>query len=115
MEHYVWNRMEEEQLNSRLRRKLIHTASLTIARLSLATGAVVPEHSHKHEQVSMVEEGALRFLVAGREQLVRAGEAIVLPSGVPHEVEALEDTKVTDIFSPPRDDWQRGDDAYLRR
>jgi hypothetical protein len=30
-------------------------------------------------------------------------------------VEAMEDSVVVDIFSPSRDDWQRGDDSYLRR
>jgi hypothetical protein len=34
---------------------------------------------------------------------------------VPHKVVALEDTVVVDVFSPARDDWQRGDDAYLRK
>ena len=34
---------------------------------------------------------------------------------VPHGVEALEDSVVVDVFSPAREDWIRGDDAYLRR
>jgi len=29
-------------------------------------------------------------------------------------VEALEDSLAVDLFSPPREDWIRGDDAYLR-
>jgi quercetin dioxygenase-like cupin family protein len=33
---------------------------------------------------------------------------------VPHGVEALEDSVVVDVFSPAREDWIRGDDAYLR-
>ena len=36
-------------------------------------------------------------------------------ANVPHEVEALEDSIVLDVFSPARDDWRRGEDAYLRR
>jgi hypothetical protein len=28
---------------------------------------------------------------------------------------ALEDTVVTDLFTPRREDWISGDDAYLRR
>ena len=40
---------------------------------------------------------------------------LVIPPHMPHKVEALEDTDVTDIFSPVREDWLRGDDAYLRR
>jgi quercetin dioxygenase-like cupin family protein len=37
--------------------------------------------------------------------IVRAGEVIVIPPGVPHQVEALDDTLVVDTFSPGRADW----------
>jgi hypothetical protein len=30
-------------------------------------------------------------------------------------VETLEDSVVVDVFSPAREDWMKGDDAYLRR
>jgi hypothetical protein len=46
---------------------------------------------------------------------VRAGQSLVLPSMVPHGVEALEDTDVLDTFTPVRQDWLNGDDAYLRK
>jgi len=29
-------------------------------------------------------------------------------------VEALEESRALDVFSPVREDWIRGDDAYLR-
>jgi len=64
---------------------------------------------------STVLEGRLRFVVGGEEQEVTAGESMFVPGGVPHEVEALEDSLVLDVFSPVRDDWLRGDDGYLRR
>jgi quercetin dioxygenase-like cupin family protein len=38
----------------------------------------------------------------------------VIPGNVPHRVEALEDSVVFDVFAPRREDWIRGDDAYLR-
>ncbi len=112
---YAWNTIEEEHLNPRLSRRAIHLQNLTIARLNLMKYAVVPEHSHVHEQVTMVERGALKFVIEGKEQIVRAGEALAIPPNVPHLVEALEDTVVVDVFSPARDDWARGDDSYLRR
>jgi hypothetical protein len=34
---------------------------------------------------------------------------------VPHAAEALEDTVDIDFFAPRREEWIRGDDAYLRR
>jgi len=62
-----------------------------------------------------VEKGALKFNVAGEELVLRAGQSLVLPSNVPHGVVALEDTDVLDTFTPVREDWITGDDAYLRK
>jgi quercetin dioxygenase-like cupin family protein len=115
MKLYSWNLLEDEPLNPHMTRKAIHGGSLTVARLHLLASAVVPEHSHANEQLSMVERGALKFLIGGREQIVRGGEALLIAPHEPHAVEALEETFVTDVFSPAREDWIRGDDAYLRR
>jgi quercetin dioxygenase-like cupin family protein len=38
-----------------------------------------------------------------------------IPPNAPHLVEALEESWATDLFSPVREDWIQGDDAYLRR
>src|ERR1041385_1724485 len=104
---YDWSNVPAEQLNPLISRKAIHTAAMTIARLHIKKGGVVPEHKHVHEQVAHVERGALKFLVAG--------QSLVLPSMVPHAVEALEDTDVLDTFTPVREDWVNGDDSYLRK
>jgi len=112
---YDWSQVPAEQLNPHVSRKAIHTAAMTIARLHIKKGGVVPEHKHVHEQVAHVESGALKFIVAGVEHVVRSGQSLVLPSMVPHGVEALEDTDVLDTFTPVRQDWLSGDDAYLRK
>jgi quercetin dioxygenase-like cupin family protein len=52
-----------------------------------------------------VLQGALRFLVEGEEIIVREGEVLHIPSGTPHQTEALEDTFELDVFSPIRSDW----------
>ena len=59
-------------------------------------------------------QGSLRFVVGGEEVVAAAGESVVIPPNVPHRVEALEDSVVLDVFSPRREDWLAGDDAYLR-
>lgn len=114
MKLYHWDRVEKEQLNPLCGRQVIHAENLTVARIYLAKGAVVPEHRHVNEQITMLQSGRLRFLVGGRDIVVEAGQALVLEPGVPHSVEALEDSLAIDLFSPARDDWKRGDDAYLR-
>jgi len=115
MHTYRWETMPEEELNPLLSRRAIHTTAMTIARLYLKATAVVPTHHHANEQVSMVEKGALEFNLAGEERIVRAGGMVVIPPDVPHSVRALEDSIAVDVFTPRRDDWIRGDDAYLRR
>jgi len=107
--------MDQEQLNPKVGRRHFHANNMTIARLEIKKDAVVPEHSHINEQISMVESGALQFNIGGSERVVRGGEVLVIPPDVPHGVVALEDTVVVDMFSPTREDWIRGDDAYLRR
>lgn len=114
MQHYNWNLVEEEQMNPLLTRKVIHGRNVTIARIHLQKYAVVPQHSHPNEQISMVERGLVRFVIAGEEKVLGPGDVLAIPPDVPHLVEALEDSLAVDLFAPPREDWIRGDDAYLR-
>lgn len=102
-------------MSPRVGRKVIHSERMTVARLELQKGAVVPEHSHENEQIAMVQEGAIKFFMEGKELIVSGGEVLTIPPNVPHGVEVLEDSVVLDLFTPPRADWIRGDDAYLRK
>jgi quercetin dioxygenase-like cupin family protein len=115
MEPKSWNDYPSEQMNALVSRRCLHTTNLTIAQITLSKGAIVPLHDHANEQVTSVIGGLLLFRMDGREILVKAGEMLAIPSGVPHLVEALEDSIAVDVFAPRREDWIRGDDAYLRR
>ena len=55
------------------------------------------QHTHGAEQFIYVLQGALRALVAGEESTVREGEVLLVPAGVPHQVEALDDTFVLSV------------------
>lgn len=112
-----WEDVRLETLNDRLRRRLITGDRVMLAHVYLDKGCVVPRHSHENEQFTYIIEGALRFKLGANgehEQIVRAGEVLHIPSHLPHEAEALEDTLDMDIFAPPREDWLAGTDAYLR-
>jgi quercetin dioxygenase-like cupin family protein len=86
-----------------------------VAEIELRKDAVVPEHSHVNEQVTVLKKGALLFRIEGQEIVLRAGEVLEIPPHAPHSVEALEDSVAIDIFAPRREDWISGDDAYLRK
>ena len=93
--HLRWDDLEQERLNPRMTRRMISGERAMIAHVYLDRGAVVPMHSHENEQLTYVISGALRFWI-------------------PHKAVALEDTLDVDIFTPPRQDWIDGTDAYLR-
>ena len=111
---YNWTHIPQEQLSAGISRQMIHAETMTVARIRLRKGAIVPLHQHTSEQITMLEEGKLRFVIAGEERVVSQGETLTIPPNAPHIVEALEDSLATDLFSPVREDWIRGDDAYLR-
>jgi quercetin dioxygenase-like cupin family protein len=115
MERYNWTAIPEEKMNPLFTRQVIHTGQMTVARLWLGKGAVVPLHGHINQQVTMVQSGALEFEMGGERIVLKAGDVLVIPPDVPHRVEALEESTAIDIFTPSREDWLRGDDAYLRK
>lgn len=115
MKLHNWAQITEEPLTPTATRQMIHGASITVARLRTKKGSIVPTHSHVNEQITTMEKGAMLFVTPTERIVVRAGESLVIPPNVPHSVESLEDSVALDIFSPVREDWVRGDDAYLRK
>ena len=114
---YRWDDMPAEQLKPGLSRKLITGERMMIAHVYFKSGEEVPRHSHENEQLTYVLSGALRFWLGAHDEqevTVGAGEVLVIPSHLPHRAVALEDTLDVDVFSPPREDWLAGTDAYLR-
>jgi quercetin dioxygenase-like cupin family protein len=114
METIVWDAEPVEALNDLIGRQMLNGEAMTLARITLARGALVPRHSHPNEQIATVLSGRLRFTLGDETREVGAGESLLIAGDVPHEVEALEDSVVLDAFSPRREDWIRGEDAYLR-
>jgi len=109
-----WKNVEHEKLNDLIDREMVVGNKLMLARVFLKKGAHVPEHHHHNEQVTYILEGALKFAIDGKEIVVRAGEVLCIPSNMPHEAWALEDTLDLDVFDPPREDWLNKTDGYLR-
>ena len=113
--HHRWSDVTAEHINSSITRRYLMGDRITVAQLELKRGGVVGTHAHENEQVSMVISGALKFIIDGREIILRGGEVLVIPGTVPHGVEALEDTLVVDVFSPIRQDWIDKTDDYFGR
>lgn len=102
-----WSDLPVDRPMPLLERRRVIGAKAMISHITLKRGCSVPTHQHENEQFSSVLSGRLRFGLGAegspqrREVTVGPGEVIHLPSNLPHSAEALEDTVVLDIFSPP--------------
>lgn len=102
-----WEQIEREQVNPLLMRQAVHGDAMTVARLEMSRGCVVPTHSHPNEQISMVEQGRVKFIIDGEEIILHSGDVLHVASNCVHSAEALEDSIAVEVFSPRRDDWIR--------
>ena len=114
LKYIPWKTVEREKLNPLIDREMLTGQNLMLARVMMKKGAHVPLHHHHNEQVTYILEGALKFAIDGKEIVVKAGEVLCIPSNMPHEAWALEDTIDLDVFNPPREDWLNKTDDYLR-
>ena len=114
LKYIPWKTVEREHLNPLIDREMLTGQNLMLARVIMKKGAHVPLHHHHNEQVTYILEGSLKFAVDGKEIIVKAGEVLCIPSNMPHEAWALEDTVDLDVFNPPREDWLNKTDNYLR-
>jgi len=100
-----WDEIALERVTEMISRKIVSGDREMLAQIYLKRGAIVPMHAHESEQMTYILQGALRVVVDGEEIIVREGEVLHIPSRLPHQSEALEDTLELDVFSPIRAEW----------
>lgn len=111
-----WSDLPEDHPMPLIDRKRIIGSQLMVSQVHLHKGFKVGTHHHANEQFAWVHAGRVRFGVgaegtaARREVTLVAGEVLHLPSNLPHSAEALEDSIVFDLFSPPSE--KTGVDAH---
>jgi quercetin dioxygenase-like cupin family protein len=80
--------------------------------VELDPGAIVPEHSHPHEQLGIGLKGLIVMQIDGEEHPLGPMDAMHIPSGVVHAAYAgPEGAVVLDVFAPVREDFRALADA----
>jgi quercetin dioxygenase-like cupin family protein len=88
-----------------VRREILSSeGSLMLVRVHLPEGFFGDVDQHVHEQISYIEKGKVEFDVAGKKQIMAAGDTQYIPSNVKHQVRVLEEAVILDIFTPLRTD-----------
>jgi len=87
--------------------KIASGEKLMFSIVTLAPNAVVPTHSHPHEQMGMLVSGTMEFTIAGETRVFSGNELSLVPGGVPHAAKGGPEGAVAlDAFSPPREEYR---------
>ena len=100
------SKIPQREIAKGIKGRYVHTETSTIGFVEIEKGAILPEHSHFHEQTTQIIEGKLKMTIGGETKVLEPGMFTIIPSNVPHSAVALTDCKVTDTFYPVREDYK---------
>ena len=103
---YHSSSQEIEALPGVWRRVLSCGDQVMVVQFRIAAGAVIPPHTHPHEQVGHVVSGRMRFQIGEEERELQPGEGYAVPGGIPHGAVGVTDCIAVDSFHPVREDYR---------
>lgn len=105
-QHWNWGSVPIESLSEGIERQMIVGEQLMVCRLRFAPNIYTPAHDHPHEQITIIEQGRVRFTIGDQERIAHAGDVLHFPSGCWHGATMLdEEVILIDIFTPLRQDF----------
>ena len=85
---------------------IISADRITLSFANCEPNAQLPPHRHENEQMLIVMDGAVDFLIEGKQYHLEKGDVVVLPSNTEHGAYFTDrGAHVIDVFSPPRQDF----------
>ena len=95
----------KEVLEKIRQRTLVYGEKTLLAEFRLDKGAVLPRHSHPHEQTGYLVSGRLDLTIGMETHRVEPGGSWCIPGNVEHSAVAGEDSVAIEVFSPVREDY----------
>ena len=88
--------------------------NLMLSYLEMEQGAIVPLHSHPHEQGGILLKGKMELTIGDEVRVVDPGAMFLIPPNVFHKAVAIEGPMVAlDVFSPVREDYAELFNKYI--
>ncbi|MDA7504131.1 cupin domain-containing protein [Planctomicrobium sp.] len=106
MDIYQLSDLEERELIPGFHGRLVHSEKMTFVYWRIEEGAVLPAHSHPHEQVAHTFTGEFELTIEGETQLLTQDSIAVIPGNAQHWGKALTACKIMDAFQPVREDYR---------
>src|SRR5262245_44283318 len=114
--YHALKHLPDEKVTDQITRRVLSGEKEMIVWWSMKAGAHAAAHRHPHEQIFWVISGRMDFRLGDDKRTCVAGDVGVIPGGVEHEAWFPENTEVVDVFSPPSEDFLRGEvPAYMRK
>jgi quercetin dioxygenase-like cupin family protein len=101
-----WNKVPVVQTAPGIKRQMIVGQKMTMCRFSFDPHVVTPEHTHPHEQMTLIVKGRVKFTIEGEPRILSMGDVLHFPPHNRHGATMLdEEVVLIDIFSPVREDF----------
>ena len=101
-----WERVPFEQPAPGIHRQMVVGENFMMVRFTFDPFLVTPEHTHPHEQMTLVIKGKVKFTIEGEVKIVSPGDVLHFPPHNRHGATMLdEEVVLIDIFSPIREDF----------
>jgi quercetin dioxygenase-like cupin family protein len=79
-QHLNWTDIPVEHPAEGIERQMVVGERIMIVRFRFVPFLVTPEHTHMHEQMSLVVSGRVRFFVEGEERIASPGDVLHFPT-----------------------------------
>jgi len=101
-----WDSIPTERISEGIDRQMVVGKNIMICRLRFDPFVVTEEHRHPHEQMTLVMQGRVKFILGTEERIMSPGDVLHFPSEHWHGATMLdEEVVLIDIFSPIREDF----------
>jgi mannose-6-phosphate isomerase-like protein (cupin superfamily) len=99
--------LPEAEMLPGITRRAVWLNGVMLTFFTFADDAEVPEHTHPHEQITVVSRGTLEFTLAGESRRIKKGEGVCIPANVPHSARVVKGpVEAYDAWYPPREEYR---------
>ena len=98
--------LEEREVFPGFHGRFVHTDNMTFVYWVIDAGALLPPHSHPHEQVAHMFEGRLELTIGETTRILEPGAVATISSNIVHSGKALTKCRIMDAFWPVREDYR---------
>ena len=84
---------------------LVHGDKTLMVEFRLKQNAILPMHSHPHEQTGYLVKGQIKLTIGPNVHDVLPGDSWCIPGDTLHSAEIVEDSVAVEVFSPVREDY----------